>query len=159
NTLREKGIYLVDVGTSGGVWGLERGYSMMVGGEKKAVDPLKSIFQTLAPSPRKGWGHVGTSGAGHFAKMVHNGIEYAVMAGLGEGLGIIANAKELGLDPAQVAEVWRTGSILSGFLTDLAARGLDKEGSRLGDIQPVVPSTGEGQWTVEEALERHVPAD
>jgi 6-phosphogluconate dehydrogenase len=151
------GIEFVDVGTSGGVWGLREGYSMMIGGPKGAVDRLRPIFQTLAPSPDAGWGHVGPSGAGHFVKMVHNGIEYGLMQAYAEGFSILGQKKELALDPHQVAEIWRSGSVVRSWLLDLIAAELS-ENPRLDSIAPVVADSGEGRWTVAEAIDLDVPA-
>jgi 6-phosphogluconate dehydrogenase len=119
--LKDKGFYFVDVGTSGGIWGLSQGYSMMVGGEKALVEHLRPIFETLAPDANKGWGYVGPSGAGHFVKMVHNGIEYGLMQAYAEGFGILKARKEFGLDLHQVAEIWRYGSVIRSWLLDLTA--------------------------------------
>ncbi|UCD73163.1 MAG: decarboxylating 6-phosphogluconate dehydrogenase, partial [Candidatus Bathyarchaeota archaeon] len=145
--LKEKGIHYVDVGTSGGIWGLTEGYSMMIGGEKKAVERLRPIFETLAPGPDRGWGHVGPSGAGHFVKMVHNGIEYGLMEAFAEGFAILKKKEEFNLDLHQVAEIWRHGSVVRSWLLDLSARAL-AENSDLRDVVPYVDESGEGRWTV-----------
>jgi 6-phosphogluconate dehydrogenase len=155
--LKAKGVEFVDVGTSGGIWGLKEGYSMMIGGAEPAVDRLRPIFETLAPSPRTGWGHVGPSGAGHFVKMVHNGIEYGMMQSLAEGFSVMDHKKEFSLDLHQVAEVWRTGSVVRSWLLDLIAAEL-AENPRLEQIAPVVADSGEGRWTVAEAIDLDVPA-
>ncbi len=155
--LREKGIHFVDVGTSGGVWGLKEGYSMMIGGEKEAVERLRPVFETLAPAPDKGWGHVGPSGAGHFVKMVHNGIEYGMMQAFAEGFAILSRKEAFGLDLHQVAEVWRHGSVVRSWLLDLAARALE-ENPDLEGIAPYVSDSGEGRWTVAEAIDLDVSA-
>jgi 6-phosphogluconate dehydrogenase len=123
-SLQDNGIQYVDVGTSGGIWGITEGYSMMVGGNKEAVEHLKPIFETLAPSPDKGWGHVGPSGSGHFVKMVHNGIEYGLMQSFAEGFALMNRKKEFSLDLKQVAEIWRYGSVVRSWLLDLRARAL-----------------------------------
>ncbi|MFQ5399311.1 MAG: phosphogluconate dehydrogenase (NAD(+)-dependent, decarboxylating) [Anaerolineae bacterium] len=155
--LPEKGISLVDVGTSGGVWGLAEGYSMMIGGSDGALAHLRPILETLAPAPDKGWGHVGPSGSGHFVKMIHNGIEYGLMQAYAEGFEIL-KAKELfGLDLHQIAEIWRFGSVVRSWLLDLTAAAL-KEDQELTDIKPWVADSGEGRWTVFEAVDLDVPA-
>src|SRR6201996_6551344 len=121
-----KGFQFVDVGTSGGVWGLKEGYSMMVGGDKEPVEYLRPIFETLAPAKDKGWGHVGPAGAGHYVKMVHNGIEYGMMQAFAEGFTIMEKKEELKLDLAQISEVWRYGSVVRSWLLDLTADALGK---------------------------------
>jgi len=156
-TLAGRGIQFLDVGTSGGVWGLTEGYSMMVGGPPDAVGRLRPIFEALAPAPDRGWGHVGPSGAGHFAKMVHNGIEYGLMQAYAEGFSILAHKTELGLDVHGVAEIWRHGSVVRSWLLDLTARALEANPTLEG-IAPVVADSGEGRWTVAEAIELDVPA-
>ena len=147
----------VDCGTSGGIWGLTEGYSMMVGGEAPAVERLGPILETLAPAPNRGWGHVGPSGAGHFAKMIHNGIEYGLMQAYAEGFSILQHKTEFGLDLHQVAEIWREGSVIRSWLLDLTARAL-KDNPSLDGIAPYVPDSGEGRWTVTEAIDLNVPA-
>src|SRR5690606_343440 len=119
NVVADKGLHYVDCGTSGGVWGLAEGYSMMVGGGKDAVERLRPVFETLAPGKETGWGHVGPVGAGHFTKMVHNGIEYGLMQAYAEGFSILGHKKEFDLDLHQVAEIWRTGSVVRSWLLDL----------------------------------------
>lgn len=156
-TLREKGIHFVDVGTSGGIWGLEEGYSMMVGGDEKAVAHLRPALETLAPGPEKGWGHVGPSGAGHFVKMVHNGIEYGVMEAYAEGFELLRAKEEFELDLHQVAEIWRFGSVIRSWLLDLTARALEED-PELSEIAGYVPDSGEGRWTVQEAVDLAIPA-
>jgi 6-phosphogluconate dehydrogenase len=156
-TLAGRGMHLVDCGTSGGVWGLAEGYSLMIGGDAAAVARLRPAFETLAPAPDRGWGHVGPSGAGHFTKMIHNGIEYGMMQAFAEGFSILRHKEELGLDLAQVAEIWRHGSVVRSWLLDLAARAL-AEDQALSDIAPVVSDSGEGRWTVAEAIDLDVPA-
>ena len=155
--LKEMGISFVDVGTSGGVWGIEHGYSLMVGGEKEAVEYLRPLFEALAPAPDQGWGHVGPSGAGHYVKMVHNGIEYALMEAYAEGFELMSHKAEFQLDLRQVAEVWRYGSVVRSWLLDLAARAL-AENPTLGGIAPYVADSGEGRWTAIEAIEQACPA-
>ena len=120
----ERGLHFVDVGTSGGIWGLTEGYSLMVGGPNDAVDRCRPIFETLAPAKDQGWGHVGPAGSGHFTKMVHNGIEYGMMQAYAEGFSILKHKKEFSLDLAQIAELWRTGSVVRSWLLDLTARAL-----------------------------------
>jgi 6-phosphogluconate dehydrogenase len=155
--LKPRGFYYVDVGTSGGVWGLTEGYSLMIGGEPEAVERLRPIFETLAPSPDKGWGHVGPVGAGHFVKMIHNGIEYGMMQALAEGFEIMHAKKDFNLNLEQISEVWRYGSVVRSWLLDLIARAL-AEDQELKAIQGWVADSGEGRWTVAEAIDLDVPA-
>jgi len=155
--LKQKGIAYVDVGTSGGVWGLKEGYSLMIGGETAAVEHLRPLFETLAPSPTSGWGRVGPVGAGHFVKMVHNGIEYGLMQAYAEGFEILRAKQEFGLDLHQVAEIWREGSVVRSWLLDLTAEAL-KDDPELSDIAGYVSDSGEGRWTVFEAVDLDVPA-
>ncbi len=155
--LESKGIDFVDCGTSGGIWGLEEGYSMMIGGKREVVEKLRPIFQTLAPAADKGWGWVGPHGAGHFVKMVHNGIEYGLMEALGEGFSILKAKKEFDLNLDQVAHIWQYGSVVRSWLLDLAARALDEDAT-LADIEPWVADSGEGRWTVFESVDLAVPA-
>ncbi len=155
--LRERGIALIDCGTSGGVWGLAEGYSLMIGGESDAVERLRPVFETLAPAADKGWAHVGPSGAGHFTKMVHNGIEYGMMQALAEGFSILKHKTEFDIDRAQVAELWRHGSVVRSWLLDLTARALTEDAA-LESIAPYVSDSGEGRWTVAEAIDLDVPA-
>jgi 6-phosphogluconate dehydrogenase len=155
--VKEKGLNFVDVGTSGGIWGLKEGYSMMVGGEKKAVEHLRPVLETLAPGKSKGWGWVGPSGAGHYVKMVHNGIEYGMMEAYGEGFEILKAKKEFDLDLHQIAEIWRYGSVVRSWLLDLTAAALSKD-QDLKEIKGWVADSGEGRWTVAEAIDQSVPA-
>ncbi len=155
--LEQDGIHLIDVGTSGGVWGLKEGYSMMVGGADEPVERLRPAIETLAPEPDKGWGHVGASGSGHFVKMVHNGIEYGLMQAYAEGFSIMKHKEEFGLDLHQVAELWRHGSVVRSWLLDLTAEAL-AEDQTLESIAPYVPDSGEGRWTVFESIDLDVPA-
>ncbi len=155
--LAEKGIHFVDAGTSGGVWGLKEGYSLMVGGDKDAVERLRPIFETLAPGKNSGWGRVGPSGSGHFVKMVHNGIEYGLMQAYAEGFEILRKKEAFELDVAQIAEIWREGSVVRSWLLDLTAAAL-KENPSLDGIAPYVSDSGEGRWTVAEAIDLDVPA-
>jgi 6-phosphogluconate dehydrogenase len=155
--LKKQGFQFVDVGTSGGIWGLKEGYSMMVGGDKSAVEHLRPLFETLAPAKDKGWGHVGPSGSGHFVKMVHNGIEYGMMEAYAEGFAILKKKNEFGLDLHQVSEIWRTGSVVRSWLLDLLSIAL-KENAEMSGIAPYVSDSGEGRWTVAEAIDLDVPA-
>lgn len=153
--LKEKGIHYVDTGTSGGVWGLTEGYSMMVGGEAEVVERLRPIFETLAPASDKGWGYVGPNGAGHFVKMIHNGIEYGLMQAFAEGFALMERKKEFKLDLHQVAEIWREGSVVRSWLLDLIAKALG-DNPDLHGIKPYVADSGEGRWTVFEGVDLDV---
>jgi len=155
--LKERGIYFVDVGTSGGIWGLQEGYSMMIGGEEDIVKHLQPVLETLAPAPDRGWGHVGPSGAGHFVKMVHNGIEYGLMQAYAEGFDIMNAKKEFDLDLSQISEIWRYGSVVRSWLLDLTAEAL-AEDPDLTSFEAWVEDSGEGRWTVAEAIDKDVPA-
>jgi 6-phosphogluconate dehydrogenase len=155
--LADLGLYLVDAGTSGGVWGLTEGYSLMVGGADEAVARLRPVIETLAPGKALGWGHVGPSGAGHFVKMVHNGIEYGLMQAYAEGFAILERKTDFGLDLHQVAEIWRHGSVVRSWLLDLTARALEDD-AELSEIAPWVADSGEGRWTVAEAIDLDVAA-
>jgi len=150
--LEMHGIKMVDAGVSGGIWGLKEGYSIMVGGEKKVIDYLKPVFETLAPAKDKGWGHVGPNGAGHFVKMVHNGIEYGLMQAYAEGFNLMKRKTEFNLDLHQVAEIWRYGSVVRSWLLDLTASAL-KDDQNLTKVAPYVADSGEGRWTTLEAIE------
>jgi 6-phosphogluconate dehydrogenase len=152
-----RGFQFVDVGTSGGVWGLKEGYSMMIGGDKEPVESLRPIFETLAPAPDKGWGHVGPAGSGHFVKMIHNGIEYGMMEAFAEGFTIMENKKEFGLDLPQIAQIWRFGSVVRSWLLDLTADALGKNPTLEG-LEAWVEDSGEGRWTVIEAIDLNVSA-
>jgi 6-phosphogluconate dehydrogenase len=178
--LKERNIHHVDVGTSGGVWGLDRGYCMMIGGDKAIVDRLDPIFSALAPglgnvarTPKRdgrdpraehGYIHAGSNGAGHFVKMVHNGIEYGLMQAYAEGFDILKNAgnttlpDRFDLDLADIAEVWRRGSVISSWLLDLTASALAAD-DKLDGFEGVVEDSGEGRWTIMAAIEEAVPAD
>jgi 6-phosphogluconate dehydrogenase len=151
------GLRFVDVGTSGGIWGLAEGYSMMVGGEEEDVEFLRPALETLAPSPTAGWGRVGGHGSGHFVKMVHNGIEYGLMEAYAEGFAILKAKKEFGVDLEQVAEIWRRGSVVRSWLLDLLANVL-KDPAALARLAPFVQDSGEGRWTVLESIDLNVPA-
>lgn len=155
--LKEKGIHYVDVGTSGGVWGLKEGYSMMIGGEEDVVQSLSPIFETLAPSAETGWGYVGPSGAGHFVKMVHNGIEYGMMQAFAEGFAIFKKKEEFNLDLAEISRIWLHGSVVRSWLLDLIYDAL-KEDQVLEEIAAYVPDSGEGRWTVFESIDLNVSA-
>ncbi|UCB43135.1 MAG: decarboxylating 6-phosphogluconate dehydrogenase [Dehalococcoidales bacterium] len=154
--LAEKRLHFLDVGTSGGIWGLEGGYCLMVGGDSDVYQRLEPIFQTLAPSPQDGYGYVGPSGAGHFVKMVHNGVEYALMQSYAEGLELMKAKQDFPLDLAQISQIWRYGSVVRSWLLDLTAAIL-QEDPDLHNIQAYVEDTGEGRWTVEEAINLGVP--
>jgi len=152
-----KGFEFVDCGTSGGIWGLREGYSMMVGGDKAPVERLTPIFEALAPAKDEGWGHVGPSGAGHFVKMVHNGIEYGLMEAYAEGFSIMKAKEPLNLDLVQISEIWQKGSVVRSWLLDLTADALKKNPS-LDGMEAYVPDSGEGRWTVFEAIDLDVSA-
>ena len=152
-----KGFNFVDVGTSGGVWGLKEGYSMMIGGDKDPVEALRPIFESLAPAPDKGWGHVGPAGAGHFTKMVHNGIEYGLMQAYAEGFTILEKKESLDLNLPQIAEIWRYGSVVRSWLLDLTAEALAANPT-LDGLEAYVADSGEGRWTVFEAIDLNVSA-
>ena len=152
-----KGFQFVDVGTSGGVWGLKEGYSMMIGGDTEPVEYLRPIFETLAPAADKGWGHVGPGGAGHFVKMIHNGIEYGMMQAYAEGFTILEKKTDFALDLPQVAEIWRYGSVVRSWLLDLTAEALGKNPTLEG-LEAFVEDSGEGRWTVMEAIDLNVSA-
>ena len=158
--LKPKGIHYVDVGTSGGVWGLQVGYCMMVGGDDEAVQRLAPILDVLAPPSTEehgpGWGHFGPTGAGHYVKMVHNGVEYGMMQAYAEGFALF-NACEFELDNAKIANLWMQGSVVRSWLCELAALAFEQEGNELESIAPYVEDSGEGRWTVEDAIQRRVP--
>ena len=153
--LAEAGIRYVDCGTSGGVWGLAEGYSLMIGGDPDAVATLRPVFAALAPTPDTGWGRVGPSGAGHFAKMIHNGIEYGMMQAYAEGFAILQKKAEMDFDLGALAEIWRHGSVVRSWLLDLTANALNKNPGMDG-IAPYVSDSGEGRWTVAEAIDLDV---
>lgn len=155
--LKEHGVNFLDVGTSGGIWGLKEGYSLMIGGERKVFKKLEPLFQALAPAPNKGYGYMGNAGAGHFVKMVHNGIEYGLMQAYAEGFELLKAKKEFGLDLSRIAEVWRYGSVVRSWLLDLTASALE-ENPALEGIQGYVEDSGEGRWTAKEAVDLGVPA-
>jgi 6-phosphogluconate dehydrogenase len=155
--LAAHGIAYIDCGTSGGVWGLKEGYSLMIGGDEAAVARLAPVFKSLAPAPDRGWGRVGPSGAGHFTKMVHNGIEYGMMQAYAEGFALMERKEAFGLDLRQVAEIWREGSVVRSWLLDLTADALGRD-ARLSSVAPFVEDSGEGRWTVAEAIDLDVSA-
>jgi len=155
--LAGRNIHYVDCGTSGGVWGLENGYSLMVGGDEAVVERLRPVFEALAPAKDRGWGRVGPSGAGHFTKMIHNGIEYGLMQAYAEGFSILEHKKDLDLDLHGIAEIWRHGSVVRSWLLDLTSAAL-KDNPRMAGIAPHVSDSGEGRWTVQEAIDLDVPA-
>jgi 6-phosphogluconate dehydrogenase len=158
--LQPKGIHYIDVGTSGGVWGLQVGYCMMVGGPQEAVDRLAPILDVLAPKEDPefgpGWGHMGDSGAGHYVKMVHNGVEYGMMQAYAEGFELFSKS-EFGLDNAKIARLWMQGSVVRSWLCELAARAFEQEGDDLAGLKGYVNDSGEGRWTVEDAIDKDVP--
>jgi 6-phosphogluconate dehydrogenase len=153
----KKQISYVDSGTSGGIWGLAEGYSLMIGGDEAVVERLRPIFETLAPAPDKGWGRVGPVGSGHYTKMIHNGIEYGMMQAYAEGFSILQHKTEFKLDLHQVSEIWRYGSVVRSWLLDLTANALEKNPTLKG-IAPFVADSGEGRWTAMEAIDLGVPA-
>ncbi len=150
----ELGFPYLDIGVSGGIWGLEVGYCMMVGGPQDAVERVRPLLDTLAP--KDGWAHFGKSGAGHFTKMVHNGIEYGMMQAYGEGFELL-HASEFELDLRKVAAVWNRGSVVRSWLLELAERAFEAEGTELAHIKGYVADSGEGRWTIHEAIDHSVP--
>jgi 6-phosphogluconate dehydrogenase len=155
--LKKEGFEFVDVGTSGGIWGITEGYSMMIGGDKEPVEYLTPIFEALAPAAHEGWGHTGPSGAGHFVKMIHNGIEYGIMQAYAEGFSIMRAKTPMNLDLVQISEIWRYGSVVRSWLLDLTADAL-KKNPTLDGLEAYVPDSGEGRWTVFEAIDLNVSA-
>lgn len=154
--LEESGIHFVDSGTSGGVWGLENGYSIMVGGSDEAVAMLRPALESLAPAKDKGWGHVGPAGAGHYVKMVHNGIEYGMMQAFAEGFEMLNAKHEMDLDLLQISEIWQHGSVVRSWLLDLMADAFaDDKG--LSSLSDYVDDSGEGRWTVQDSIDIGVP--
>ena len=150
------GINFVDSGTSGGVWGLEKGYSIMVGGTDEAVNMVRPALESLAPAKDKGWGHVGPAGAGHYVKMVHNGIEYGMMQAFAEGFELLEAKKEMDLDLQQVAEIWQHGSVVRSWLLDLIADAFSED-KTLSALSDYVDDSGEGRWTVQDSIDLAVP--
>ena len=155
--LGERGLRFVDCGVSGGVWGRENGYALMFGGDAQAARAVEPYARILAPAPDRGWLHCGPAGAGHFVKMIHNGIEYGMMQAYAEGFALLDGKRELALDTAAIAELWRHGSVVRSWLLDLTAGFLARD-AKLDGIAPVVADSGEGRWTVAEAVEQGVPA-
>ena len=154
--LRERGISFIDAGVSGGIWGLQEGYALMVGGEASAVDQLRPAVEVLAPASDRGWMHCGPAGSGHYVKMVHNGIEYGMMQAYAEGFALMKSRQDFELDLAEVAETWRHGSVVRSWLLDLTADFLVDD-QQLEDVEPFVADSGEGRWTAIEAIEQGVP--
>jgi 6-phosphogluconate dehydrogenase len=154
--LAARQLHFVDAGVSGGIWGLENGYALMLGGDAKAIERLKPVVQVLAPAPDKGWLHAGPVGAGHFVKMVHNGIEYGMMQAYAEGFALMKARADFGLDLAAIAETWRHGSVVRSWLLDLTTEFLARD-QKLADIAPFVADSGEGRWTALEGVELGVP--
>jgi 6-phosphogluconate dehydrogenase len=158
--LRKLGIDYVDVGVSGGVWGLEVGYCMMVGGPNRSVKRLAPFLDVLAPPATAehgpGWGHFGPTGAGHYVKMVHNGVEYGMMQAYAEGFSLF-DASEFDLDLAKIAHLWMQGSVVRSWLCELAARAFEQDGNDLAELEPWVDDSGEGRWTVEDAIDKRIP--
>jgi 6-phosphogluconate dehydrogenase len=155
--LAEQGIGFMDSGTSGGIWGLENGYCLMVGGTPEVAQTMTPILQALAPAADRGWAHVGPVGSGHFTKMIHNGIEYGMMQAFAEGLELLRGKQEFNLDLAQITELWRQSSVVRSWLLDLTAEAL-KHDQQLDKVAPYVPDSGEGRWTVIEAIDQGVAA-
>ncbi len=155
--LEEYDVGFMDCGTSGGVWGLDNGYCLMVGASHEVAKAVEPILRTLAPTPQTGWLHVGPVGSGHFTKMIHNGIEYGMMESFAEGLELLKGRKEYAIDIAEVTELWRHGSVVRSWLLDLTAEAL-KGDQDLDKIEPFVADSGEGRWTAVEAIEQGIPA-
>ncbi|MDQ6962472.1 MAG: decarboxylating 6-phosphogluconate dehydrogenase, partial [Mariprofundaceae bacterium] len=154
--LAEKDILFADCGTSGGVWGLKNGYSLMIGGEKQAIDLIAPALTTLASDDGKGWGHMGPVGSGHFVKMVHNGIEYGMMQAFAEGFELMEAKEEFGLDMHQISRVWQHGSVVSSWLLDLTADALEQN-PELSTLSDWMDDSGEGRWTVNESIDLGIP--
>ncbi|MHB8473539.1 MAG: phosphogluconate dehydrogenase (NAD(+)-dependent, decarboxylating) [Gammaproteobacteria bacterium] len=155
--LAERGVRYIDAGTSGGVWGLDNGYCLMVGGEPGAVAVLEPVLKALAPAPDRGWAHVGPVGAGHFTKMIHNGIEYGMMQAYAEGFALLRGKSAYQLDLARISELWRHSSVVRSWLLDLTAEAL-KADQKLDSVAPFVADSGEGRWTAIEAIDQGVAA-
>jgi len=154
--LQTQDIHFVDSGTSGGVWGLQNGYSIMAGGSDEAINLLRPALESLAPAKDKGWGHVGPAGAGHYVKMVHNGIEYGMMQAFAEGFELLDAKKEMQLDLQQVSEIWQHGSVVRSWLLDLMADAF-KDDKKLSTLSDYVDDSGEGRWTVQDSIDLGVP--
>ncbi|MDG2047083.1 MAG: decarboxylating 6-phosphogluconate dehydrogenase [Halioglobus sp.] len=155
--VEDSGVYYVDAGVSGGIWGLDNGYALMLGGSKQAVDYIEPVIRTLAPGPQTGWLHCGPVGSGHFVKMVHNGIEYGMMQAYAEGFALMKAREDFDLDLGAIAEMWRHGSVVRSWLLDLMSDFLDED-QQLEGVRPIVADSGEGRWTALEAIEQGVPA-
>lgn len=154
--LQQRGIHFIDSGTSGGVWGLENGYSLMVGGSDVAVTFIEPILKSLAPSSDTGWGHVGPVGAGHYVKMVHNGIEYGMMQSYAEGFELMNTKEEMNLDMHQISRIWQHGSVVRSWLLDLIADALEQDVD-MNSLSDFVDDSGEGRWVVQDSIEQAVP--
>lgn len=154
--LQESGIHFVDSGTSGGIWGLKNGYSIMVGGSNEAVATIRPILESLAPAKDKGWGHVGPAGAGHYVKMVHNGIEYGMMQAFAEGFELLEAKDEMNLDLQQITEIWQHGSVVRSWLLDLMADAFSSD-KNLSSLSDYVDDSGEGRWMVQDSINLAVP--
>ena len=155
--LADRKIGFIDAGVSGGIWGLEQGYGLMLGGSREHVDAVLPLIHALAPAPDRGWVYCGPSGAGHFVKMIHNGIEYGLMQAYAEGFSLLAARRDLDLPLAEIAQAWRHGTVIRSWLLDLTADVL-KDGASLGAVAPRVADSGEGRWTAQEAIELGIPA-
>ena len=151
------GVHYVDAGVSGGIWGLDNGYALMLGGSQQSIDRIEPAIRALAPGPETGWLHCGPAGSGHFVKMVHNGIEYGMMQAYAEGFALMKAREDFDLDLGAVAEMWRHGSVVRSWLLDLMGEFLDKD-QHLEDVLPIVADSGEGRWTALEAIEQGIPA-
>lgn len=156
NYLKEKGIHFLDVGVSGGIWGLKEGYSLMIGGEREISEKLNPIFSSLAPAEDKGWGYVGPNGSGHYVKMIHNGIEYGMMEAIAEGFELMQSKEEFHLDLENIAKIWQHGSVVRSWLLDLTFASL-QEDSNLSTIANWVDDSGEGKWTIHESIDQEIP--
>ena len=154
--LQQSGIDFIDSGTSGGIWGLENGYSIMVGGSDEAVAKIRPVLESLAPAKDKGWGHVGPAGAGHYVKMVHNGIEYGMMQAFAEGFELLEAKDEMKLDLQQITEIWQHGSVVRSWLLDLMADAFSSD-KNLSSLSDYVDDSGEGRWTVQDSINLAVP--
>ncbi len=154
--LEDRGIHFIDSGTSGGIWGLENGYSLMVGGSNEAVAIIEPALKTLAPSAESGWGHVGPAGAGHYVKMVHNGIEYGMMQAYAEGFELMHAKQEMELDMHQISRIWQHGSVVRSWLLDLIADALEQDVD-MSALSDFVDDSGEGRWTVHDSIDNAVP--
>lgn len=155
--LQHQDIHFIDCGTSGGVWGLDNGYSLMLGGSDEAITIIKPILQTLAPASDSGWGHVGPVGAGHYVKMVHNGIEYGMMQAYAEGFELMNSKAEMNLDMYQISRIWQHGSVVRSWLLDLIADALEQD-AEMASLSDYVDDSGEGRWVVQDSIDEAVPA-